>query len=129
MAKTKVTRLRTKSKTRRRVSPWERLSFIADRKKAGLPEGRFPRCFWNVKPTGDYVEDCDTGQRLALEYLRFIAAGNVPDLPAIVGDMPRPLTGIEVGFLSLVGSAAQTGFRPTLRLTQLWTGPGKSKAA
>ena len=107
----------SKSRTK---SPYEHLSFIADRKKAGLPAGRFPRCFWNVKPTGRYEEDCDTGGRLALEYLSFIAAGYAPDLQGIVADMPRKLTGIEVGFLTMVGYAAQAGQREAARLSEFW---------
>src|SRR5688500_4826615 len=92
-----------RQRPKRKPDPWDVLSFIANRKEVGLPDGRFPRCFWNVKPTGQYGEDCYTGEKLALEYLSFIASvpGRPPDLPGIVGDMPRELTGIEVGFLTM----------------------------
>jgi len=76
------------------------LPFIMDRRK-----GDRRRCFWHVSPTGDYTVDSETGARLAQQYLEF-CDGMRPPLGWIVEDMPRELTGIEIGFLRLVGLAA-----------------------
>jgi hypothetical protein len=127
MAKSKITRLRKESK-RPDSHSCDGLSFTADRKKAGLPPGRFPRCFWNVKATGRYEEDCDRGEALAIEFLNFSASIPGSLLSSIVGDMPRPLTGVEIAFLGTIGDVAKAGHRPTIRLTQLWSG-AKGKAA
>ena len=85
------------------------LSFVVDRAAAGLPPatGKLsPRCFWHVAPTGDYLADTDTGHRLALEYLEADDVSRPPPLQWIVRDMPRELSGIEVGFLSVIHRAA-----------------------
>jgi hypothetical protein len=67
------------------------------------------RRFWCVEPTGDYEEDCDTGHRYALAYLHY-QAGEASALQWIVAAMPREkLTGIEIGFLSVVAHAAEAG--------------------
>ena len=91
-----------------------RLSFLAMRDGNTLPKpkrGELPRCFWHVKPSGNYVADCVTGEKLALEYLAFEEedVGGAGHLPSIVSDMPRALTGIEEGFLSMVSYAARAG--------------------
>jgi len=92
-----------------------KLSFVASRDGKTLPKPKGdqgPRCFWNVTGTGDFGQDCDLGQRLALEYLAFeeADAGGPGNLPMIVGDMPRrPWTGVEIGFLSMVSYAARAG--------------------
>lgn len=83
-----------------------RLPFVVDRKRAGLPPPtgeQSPRCFWRVSPIGDYERDIETGNRLAVKYLD---RGGWPPLQWIVADMPRELTGVEVGFLRLIGLAA-----------------------
>jgi hypothetical protein len=93
------------------------LSFVAMRDGKTLPKptgDQCPRCFWNVKATGDFEKDCDLGDRLAREYLAFeqtaMAAANGPGhLQHIVGDMPRPLTRVEVNFLIMVSYAAAAG--------------------
>lgn len=104
---------RSKSPPARRVKgladdPFGCLSFVAIRNVPRLIAGRY---WWHVKPTGDYGADCKTGEALALEYLAFeekdeSGAGH---LQVIVGDMPRDLTGIEVGFLATVSCAAGAG--------------------
>ncbi|RWL16569.1 MAG: hypothetical protein E5X61_33095 [Mesorhizobium sp.] len=79
----------------------EKLPFIGTRKK-GEP-GDVPRHFWRVQPSGDYNADCLTGRKAALQYLAYEEADKGGGLLAhIVGDMPRELTGIEVGFLQIV---------------------------
>ena len=89
-----------------------KLSFVKDG-----PDGR---TFWNVTPTGDYTTDCDTGERLALEYLTAIEAGADHFLPTIVKQMPRQQSGIEVGFLTMVAMAAQAGADNARRVSAYW---------
>ncbi len=89
-------------------------SFVVDRKKAGLPPPtgkQTKRCFWHVSPSGHYGEDCRTGEQLALEYLecQSSAAATGSYLSWIVADMPRDLSGIEIGFLMIVSVAAAAG--------------------
>ncbi len=68
------------------------------------------RRFWCVEPSGDYGADCNTGSRYALDYLRHLAGTGIASLQWIVSAMPRgKLTGIEVGFLSIVAHAAAAG--------------------
>lgn len=90
------------------------LSFVAPPPKGG-------RIWWKVKPTGDYTEDCWTGERLALEYLNFVEkypGGSV--LQSIVCDMPRPLSGVEIGFLTMVCHAARTGAYRAREISAYW---------
>lgn len=87
------------------------LSFVVDRKSVGLPPPtgkQTPRCFWHVAPCGNYTKDLDVGVRLALEYLETHSEEGRPLAPLqwIVCDMPREMSGIEIGFLSVVGAAA-----------------------
>lgn len=96
--------------------PIARLSFVADRDGKALPKperGQWERCFWNVRPSGHYAKDCATGRALALEFLAYEAEdeGGPGALQLIVKDMPRDLTGIEIGFLSTVGRAAGASVR------------------
>jgi hypothetical protein len=82
---------------------------------------RKTRCTWDVKPTGDYVTDCETGKAYALEFLKSCdgTVGWTSLLPQIVSDMisagPQepPLPGgfqnpggIVIGFMSVIGKAA-----------------------
>ncbi len=100
------------------------LSFVTDRDGKTLPKRKkkqLPRCFWNVMPTGDYGADCHIGFRLAMEYLRYEeASDDAPILNLIVNDMPRPLTGVEVGFLQIVGFAAPVGINRADRILRHW---------
>jgi hypothetical protein len=101
------------------------LSFVAPRDGKTLAKAsgdQWPRCFWNVAGTGDYNQDCKIGEQLALEYLAFEEAeedggGN---LQMIVGDMPRPLTGVEIGFLIMVSLAAGAGAAEARRVAKHW---------
>jgi hypothetical protein len=104
--------------------PIARLSFVKtlDRLHKS-PSGRSSgRCFWNVRPTGDYVADCITGETLALEYLAFEEArtdvGTI--LAWIVGDMPPKQTGVEVGFLIAVAYAASAGAQRARDIAAYW---------
>lgn len=84
-----------------------------------LPRGeRMPDgmvfCFWSVEPSGDYEADLTTGRGLAQEYLCFcVDAAKRGDfglpLSQIVRHMPHEHTGVEIGFLSDVGTAATGG--------------------
>jgi len=108
-----------------RRPPIATLSFVASRDGKMLPkprEGQHLRCFWNVNATGDYGRDCRTGQALALEFLAFeeADAGGPGYLPMIVGDMPRPLTGVEIGFLTLTSFAAGAGAARAQEIASYW---------
>jgi hypothetical protein len=101
------------------------LPFVADRDGKTLPmpiKDQLPRCFWNVAGTGDYGQDCKIGQRLALEYLALEEAdkGGCGHLQMIVADMPRALTGVEVGFLMMVSLAAGAGAGEARRIAKFW---------
>jgi hypothetical protein len=81
------------------------LSFVVDRPQPS--DKSFPRTFWSVTATGDYTADCATGVRLGREYLDYEKREHEgpPLLPWIVADMPRDLTGIEIGFLSAIAES------------------------
>ena len=69
--------------------------------------------FWSVKPSGDYVNDCQMGREygaLALEYMR--QADFAPLLTWCILDMPRKkdCSGIEVGFLEFFAEIAVSSF-------------------
>jgi len=93
------------------------LSFVAN---TGGKRG--PRCFWNVRATGDYGADSVTGQALALEYLAFEESNKEGPghLQWIVGDMPRDLTGVETSFLILVSWAAGDGAERARQIVAYW---------
>jgi hypothetical protein len=90
-------------------------SFVWD-----FPQGigkRRKRCWWHVRPPGnyapgnftpdDYTADNRLGYELALEYLRYEQRSDCGTfLQVIVNQMPRPLSGIEIGFLIVVATAA-----------------------
>jgi len=105
-----VVRLRKGAPRRQKVkSQWERypLPFFNLEK----------RSLWDVKPTGDYNTDCETGRAYALEFLQSCdgTACWAHLLPQIVGDMIRagpvdkdaegnPMPGgIVVAFMLTVG--------------------------
>ncbi len=102
------------------------LSFVASRDGKALPKakkGEISRCFWHVLPTGEYGTDNEQGSRLALEYLLYEehkGANSPTILPQIIGDMPRPLGGIEIGFLTLVGFAAEAGANRARGISAYW---------
>lgn len=103
----------------------EDLPFVVDRARAGLPKPtgkQSPRCFWHVSPTGKWGDDCRTGEMLAVEYLKVQSGKDAPGsfLQWIVEDMPRELTGVEVGFLTIVGHSAAAGAPYGYRLFQYW---------
>jgi hypothetical protein len=89
--------------------PLSSLSFVLDR----LPKSRtnVKRCFWHVQPIGNVLEDHATGERFAIEYLRFLVREGLQMgyLPAIVADMPTEMAGIERGFLRMINYAATYG--------------------
>lgn len=64
------------------------------------------KSWWAVKGTDDYWADCDRGARLGLEYVASRKTGSGTILQHIVKAMPRDLTGVEIGFLSVVERAA-----------------------
>lgn len=97
-----------------------RLPFVVNRKRAGLPEGESLSglCFWHVKPTGSYGADCEIGNMFAIAYLGLRGGG--PPLQWIVLDMieqGRSFSGIEIGFLGLVGKSAAFGGAPATAMS------------
>jgi len=69
--------------------------------------------FWSVRPSGDYVKDCQTGREygaLALKHME--QADFVPLLTWCIMDMPRKkdCSGIEVGFLEFFAEMAKSNF-------------------
>lgn len=69
--------------------------------------------FWSVKPSGDYVKDCQTGREyaaLALEHMQ--QADFRPLLTWCIMDMPRKkeCSGIEVGFLEVFAEITIANF-------------------
>jgi len=112
-------------KAKHKKDPVGRLSFVASRDGKTLPKAtrnQLPRCFWNVRATGNYDQDVKIGERLALEYLAFEEAdkGGSGHLQMIVADMPRPLTDVETGFLITVSLAAGAGAAEARRVAKLW---------
>jgi len=82
------------------------LPFVKD--KPG-PSGRL---FWDVKPNGNYGDECLIGKSYALDALQYMLSQDyTPLLPWIVADMPGrdARSGIEVGFLSTIASYAAYG--------------------
>jgi hypothetical protein len=68
-----------------------------------------------VQPTGDHFDDCVTGHRFAVAYLRYLAEERSSELlMSIVDDMcaalaQREHSGIELGFLRAIESARSLG--------------------
>ena len=106
------------------------LSFVTDER----PGNGSPRCFWNVKPTGDYTADCEKGHELALEAVAFIRQDrsglSTHLLGWIVGDMPRgkEMTDIEVGFLYGFAHMAAHGEASFRRVLAYWAEKAAQRA-
>lgn len=93
---------------------------------------RKTRCTWDVKPTGDYFADCETGKAYALEFLKscdgtvgwtsllpqiasdMISAG--PQEPPLPGGFQNP-GGIVIGFMGVIGKALALNLLPVLGST------------
>lgn len=75
-----------------------------------------------MSPSGDYAVDCRTGEEYAVAYLRYRAIDKctAPSLPSIVADQTRDLSGIEVGFLSMIDYAEVHGLIAAERLLAYW---------
>ena len=70
--------------------------------------------FWSVKPSGDYIKDCQTGKaygELAIKHM--IQADFKPFLTWCVSDMPskKDFSGIEVGFLEFFSELAVSAIK------------------
>jgi hypothetical protein len=98
--------------------PADDLSFMRRRKPKGTGID-----YWVVESTGSYETDCKKGRRLGVEFLSYVAEnntyGNTTLLTQIVSDIvdhaaqqsevkagERRLSGIEIGFLNVVGRCA-----------------------
>lgn len=82
------------------------LPFVKD--KPG-PSGRL---FWDVKPNGNYGDECFIGKSYALDALQyFLTQDFAPLLAWVVGDMPSRdgRSGIEIGFLTTIANYAAYG--------------------
>jgi hypothetical protein len=65
--------------------------------------------FWSVKPSGDYLQACQTGREYAALILEHMAKADfTPILTWCIMDMPRKkdCSGIEVGFLEFFAELA-----------------------
>ena len=65
--------------------------------------------FWSVRPSGDYVKDCQTGRKYAAVALEHMDQADFePLLTWCIMDMPRKkdCSGIEVGFLEFFSEIA-----------------------
>jgi hypothetical protein len=65
--------------------------------------------FWSVKPSGDYIKDCQKGREyaaLALEHMK--QSDFAPLLTWCIMDMPRKkdCSGIEIGFIEFFAELA-----------------------
>jgi hypothetical protein len=67
------------------------------------------RCTWDVKPTGNYGADCETGEAYAIEFLKTCdnSYGWASLMQSITSDMIRAgsKNGIVIGFMGVIGSA------------------------
>ena len=104
--------------------PIRQLSFVADRELSDHKKHDLPRNFWNVRPSENYSADCARGVKYALEYLAYRTSIDPNESPDILGwivcDMPRELTGVEVGFFEIIGAAAGHGAAEGERLARYW---------
>jgi hypothetical protein len=99
------------------LPPITALSFVKDYwvREPGKKRGHSFRCFWSVSPSGDYDADCQAGNLMALEWLRFAQACREggPAASCTLGwlarDMPTKRTGLEAGFFGIIGYAAEAG--------------------
>lgn len=69
--------------------------------------------FWSVRPSGDYVKDCQTGRKYAAMALKHMEQADFgPFLTWCIMDMPRKkdCSGIEVGFLEFFAETAISNF-------------------
>lgn len=90
--------------------PLDTLSFVEKRAMGGGYN------YWaNVPPAASYTEECEIGERLAEEFIRFIAAyhnyGNSTLLGSIVVDMEKNGAGRghKIGFLNTINKYAMGG--------------------
>jgi hypothetical protein len=100
---------------RARVQPFHKkypMPFFEPRKSGGINA-------WNVSPSGNYAEDCKTGNAFAIQFLKSCdkTYGWQSLLQVIVADMIRAgtdgefpngypkINGVVIGFMSVIGSA------------------------
>lgn len=109
-----VVQFKTRTPAKAKSPQATALSFVTDARNVGSKRGGL--CYWHVKPTGNYTDDCELGAKLAIEYLSFMGQwptnGNRTLLTCIVRDMidlakaGSPWSGLHVGFLSNVNGYA-----------------------
>lgn len=65
--------------------------------------------YWNVAPSGDYADDCETGRAYAYDLIDHITDTQFPGILAWVASaMPigGARSGIEIGFWHVIATAA-----------------------
>lgn len=93
--------------------PADDLSFMTPRPRRGSGID-----YWLIQPGGSYGDDCETGRRLAEEYLTYIGkhstVGNATLLTCIVREMidrakgGEEWSGVHVGFLAGINEYAMS---------------------
>lgn len=109
--------------------PADALSFTRLRPKSEWKAAKLPpRCWWSVSPSGDYLADCETGRKMALEYFKYQSHPDVaPSLASIVSEMPSELSGIEIAFLEMIDIAARAGMARAIAVSEYWDRCGASE--
>jgi hypothetical protein len=103
-----------KATSRRNTSdphPITVLPFVHDATPGADDAGRN---FWHVAGTGDYGLDCELGTGMAHRAIAYMRENNVPHLLTwVVESMIErgDFSGIEVGFLQTIASAAIKGYQ------------------
>lgn len=79
-----------------------RLPFVRERDKE-----RDRRIFWDVQPSGRWLEDCMVGREYGRLYLERVKSYGAPVLSWIVCDMIRAgrYTGVEAGFVGAIAAS------------------------
>lgn len=100
------------------VSAYDALPFFASKRPTKAHPGH--RNFWSVKATGDYNTDCLTGQSYAVQFLTAEEDSDGTLLQCVAEHMPREFTGVEIGFMQIIGFAAQAGARRGQEIAAYW---------
>lgn len=91
----------------------DELPFVRSPTKAEKRAGVVGRIFWDVTPSGDYGEDCQTGRRFGRHALAYAVANDRntavhQPILAMIADGPDR-SGIEIGFISYIAFQAMEG--------------------
>ena len=113
------------SAKRKPQHPVLELPFVADR-----PGRRTGRSFWAVKPAGNYTDEWQQGQEMALAYMAWQRKQHEADpdmsnsMGPIIAEMIRAgdTSGVPLGFFSTIVDASMGHWHPVLldRLRQFY---------